>query len=228
MLNVLLIDDNQKDVEYFITICKQILRIRDIKVVNHYNDAIFHLQEGSYDIVFWEISLDSSKIFSSLKTFHSLPPIIALTHNTTFALQAFEAGFTDYITKPYTFERLMVSINRAYKQNQQLHNNKDTFIFFKVGRSLQKVEVNDILYGEACGIFTKLYLKNSDFKLVSCNITEALYMLPQESFKRVHKSFFINFNKIELIDNKQIKVDTITLPLSKTYRNEFERLLSQL
>lgn len=228
MLRVLLIDNNQKDVEQFLIFCKQIHRINDVKVIHHFHDAIFHLQEDNYDVIFWEIGTDASNVFSILNTFQSTPPIIALTHNISFALQAFETGFIDYITKPYTFERLMVSINRVNKLKCQVQNETSNFIFVKVGRSLQKVELNDILYGEACGIFTKLYLVTNDFVLISCNITDTLVLLPQQSFKRVHKSFFINFNKIELIDNKQVKVGTVTLPLSKTYRNDFGLLLSQI
>lgn len=45
--------------------------------------------------------------------------------------------------------------------------------------------------------------------------------LPAECFYRIHKSFIISTKHLEVIERHQVKIKDVTLPIGKTYRNQF-------
>jgi DNA-binding LytR/AlgR family response regulator len=44
--------------------------------------------------------------------------------------------------------------------------------------------------------------------------------LPMSQFVRIHKSYVVALDKIQSIDMTQLKIGTITLPLSRNYRDD--------
>lgn len=229
-MNVLLVEDNQMDIEYFKLHSSKIQFIKNVDIAQTVGDAITSLQKNTYNLVFWDMVLKDYQGMEILKTFPNCPPVIALTSHVNYTINAYEVGFLDYILKPYSFERLLMGVNRAVDLTKTTEPLADIFVFFKVGRGFQKFQYENILYGESYGTFTKLYLTNKEVVLISNSITNVLDSLPTKSFKRIHRSYFINYNKITIIDNLRIKLeDTSTvLPLSKTYREQFSELLDRL
>lgn len=51
-------------------------------------------------------------------------------------------------------------------------------------------------------------------------------MLPADKFPRVHKSYIVALNKIEVIDENTIKIKTSEIPIGRNYRKEFLELIS--
>ena len=49
--------------------------------------------------------------------------------------------------------------------------------------------------------------------------------LPKSLFCRVHKSFIVSLNKIDLIERNRIKIRDKMIPISETYKENFYRLI---
>jgi DNA-binding LytR/AlgR family response regulator len=45
--------------------------------------------------------------------------------------------------------------------------------------------------------------------------------LPKSKFCRVHKSYIVTLNKIDLIERNRIKINDISIPISETYKENF-------
>jgi two-component system LytT family response regulator len=52
-------------------------------------------------------------------------------------------------------------------------------------------------------------------------LQEVLRLLPPTLFYRVHKSFIIALQHLEVIESFQVKVNGLDIPLGKTYREAF-------
>jgi DNA-binding LytR/AlgR family response regulator len=228
-MNVLLVEDDLTDVAYFKLLAGKIPLIRQVIVAQTLTEAIPHLHNKSVELVFWDIYLPDNTGFEVLKTFRNCPPVVALTSDPSFSVEAFTFGFLDYLLKPYSFERLLISINRLVDYQKMTKQAPEDFVFMKVGREMRKIYLNQILYGEARATFTMLYLTSKEQVLVSDSISDVLTTLSTNNFLRIQKSYFVNQNHIHSIEAHKIKlVDHITeLPIGKIYREQFEQLLNR-
>lgn len=145
---------------------------------------------------------------------------IIISNNPSDAVECYLTGVPiDFVLKPLTSERVVVSINRALKrgiscrQNNHLPNS----IFLKVGRGFQKIVIDEIIYIEACGIYVKLITINGKH-LINESITGITRMLQSYNFIRIHKSYVVNINKIDHIRASSIEVCHQSLPIGLTYK----------
>ena len=94
----------------------------------------------------------------------------------------------------------------------------------KIDSLLVRLKLNDIGYVEAYGDYIKVHTKDkthvSYAKLK--NIEE---LLPAIKFTRIHRSYIININKIETMNQQNVQVGEKILPISLTYKEE---LLSKI
>jgi len=58
-------------------------------------------------------------------------------------------------------------------------------------------------------------------------LSEIEVKLPSKTFIRVHKSFIVNINHIKHIEGNMIKVKDKIIPVSLTYKQSVDELLSR-
>jgi DNA-binding LytR/AlgR family response regulator len=51
-------------------------------------------------------------------------------------------------------------------------------------------------------------------------------MLPEKNFIRVHRSFIVNIDKVKIIERNNIVFGKQYIPISDSYRDNFNRLFS--
>lgn len=203
------------------------------KLVNHsYNalEAMQFLATNSVDLMFLDINMPKLSGFDFLKTLTIKPQVIVTTAYEEFALEGFELNVSDYLLKPFSFERLLKAANKIttesklpLKDHQTISNdssNADVLnqrIFIKGDKAHHQISLNDILYIEACGNYCLVYCRNS--KIVTHQkISQFENELPQNLFMRVHKSFIVAKNKINSVSSGQIEVADSTIPIGQTYK----------
>ena len=107
------------------------------------------------------------------------------------------------------------------KVKDAAENNINNYIVIKSGRETIRIKVSDILYIE--GMKDYLSIVSNDKKyLTLMNFKNILDMLPIGEFCRIHKSYIVNLHKIESFSNKLVHVSEKEIPISNSYKNEFE------
>jgi two-component system, LytTR family, response regulator LytT len=208
--------------------------IHVVGVFESYAESVSFLYSNAHelDLIFLDVELSNSNNsglngLDILKTFTSLPPVIIISNFADYAIQSYELGKTiDYLQKPYSFDRLMIAINRVLNETYE-HPAKampSEFIFIKMGRRLQKFELAQIDYVEAYGIYTKVFVKGEPY-VVNENISTLEKRLDEVSFARVHKSYIVNIKHINSIENQQLVIGPKKVPIGGTFKEKLSSLL---
>ena len=104
-----------------------------------FKDAILateYLRHHSPDLIFLDIHLPKLKGMAFLKTLSSPPAVIITTAYHQYAVEGFELNVTDYLLKPFEFERFLVAVNKVksaqspVKLSSEKEEMKD-YLFFK-------------------------------------------------------------------------------------------------
>lgn len=176
---------------------------------------------GSFkpDIVLLDVEMDDGTGFDLMRQIAepSFQLIFVTAHN-KYAIEAFKFSAIDYLLKPIDPDALQNSIQKAEKnirnhslqqQVQVLLNqlsgiqNKDKKIVLKDIDNTWFVKVNDILYCEAEGTYTRFFISNAEPILVSKNLKEYEDILEPLGFLRTHHSFLANPDKVRSYDKTE-------------------------
>lgn len=181
------------------------------------------LQTKKVDLLFLDINMPKLSGLSLLKTLQQKPEVIITTAYSEYAIEGFELSVTDYLLKPFSFERFLQAILKVQQKNKSNQNTvivqnetASNFIFVKSDKKIIKINLEDISHIEAYGNYVKIY--TDKMILTSQTLSEFLDKL-SDDFLRIHKSFIINFNHLKLIDGNQIILQNeAKLPIGKSYR----------
>jgi two-component system, LytTR family, response regulator len=189
-------------------------------------EAIGWLKENSADLIFLDIRMEQLTGIGFLEATGVTSRIIIITAYDQYAVKGFELNVSDYILKPYSFQRFLQAVSRVmdyYSQKQKQKQPADTagdFIFVKTEYRLERVDLESILYIE--GMKDYLRIVCNDKKIMTLQSFSRLEeSLPAKSFCRVHKSFIVALDKIKSIERGVIIIAGQRIPLSNTYKDSF-------
>jgi DNA-binding LytR/AlgR family response regulator len=184
-------------------------------------DSLDRLQARLPDILFIDIEMPSLTGIDFLKTLKLIPSVIITTAHTSYAKESFDVGATDFLHKPYSFERFLTAVNRVIdsKSNKVIHEIEySTFIFLKSGIQLNKISFDEIIYIEAYGNYTKFYLSTNKVELITESLSVIEKKIPSTEFCRIHKSYIVSKKYISVIKNKNLMLENIELPIGDSYK----------
>ena len=194
-----------------------------------FKDAILatdYLRNNNTDLIFLDIHLPKLKGMAFLKTLTQPPAVIITTAYHQYAVEGFDLNVTDYLLKPFEFERFLVAVNKVKTAQREKTNEieelKD-FIFLNVQKKRVKILFSEIVYIESQREYIKIVTtKKEYFSKMSTHEIEAL--LPANLFKRIHRSFIISISKIESYTAEMVEVNGISIPIGRGYRDVIEKL----
>ncbi len=191
----------------------------------------------TYDLVFSDIQLgdmDAFSLFEQLDLIHQ--HIIFTTAHDEFAIHAFKLDAIDYLLKPILPEDLKRAVNRALEHisgKDQLHALAGSYTVQKSGKILIKsndelhfISPEGIIFCEADGAYTKVYLEDnaSEYKVVTMHLKKIELVLPKDHFFRIHDAHIVNTNFIDHIKyQKRICVVNHNTSKGKTHLKISER-----
>lgn len=194
-------------------------------------EAIEYLNKHAVDLIFLDINMPKLSGLDFLKTLSNPPKVIITTAYKEFALEGYELNIDDYLLKPFNFSRFVKSVSKVYdslsvksKPIQNTETVEDTKIFIKEDKKYHQIKLKDILFIEAYGNYVKINMV--DKMIVSHqSLTSFTHNLPENQFIRVHKSFIISIDKIELIEGNRILIQDHKIPIGKMYKLNVNRLI---
>ena len=195
-------------------------------------EALQYLSEHEVDLIFLDLNMPKLKGFDFLKTLSSPPKVIVTTAYSEFALEGYELNVVDYLLKPFSFERFLKAINKAVglakattppSKSAEIASQTNS-IFIRSDKKYVQITIDDILYIEASGNYTKLILPEETITTRE-KISDLLISLDSDNFLQVHKSFAVATNRIKSIEGNRIKIGEHIIPIGKMYKMNVNRLV---
>jgi len=180
-----------------------------------------YLNNNKVDLLFLDINMDELSGVELLESSKINSQVIITTAYPEYALKGYELKITDYLLKPYTFNRFLQAVNKA--QENIAHRNSDTqadFIFIKTEHRLEKIMLNEIVYIEGMRDYRRIHTVNKRVMTLQ-NFSEFEKLIPSSIVCRVHKSYMVAINKIVSIERNRIKIADQLIPISETYKELF-------
>jgi len=187
------------------------------------------LKENPADLIFLDIQMDNLTGIQMLEIMEPKPRVILTTAYDQYALKGYELNVCDYLLKPFSFDRFLMSAEKAYTQFRSvapgIQGETNNFIFLKTEYRLEKVNFNDILFVESRGDYLYIVLKQTKI-LTLMTMKNLVDILPAGQFIRVHKSYLVSMDKIDAIEHGRIRIKDAVIPVGETYRNEVWKRLA--
>ena len=194
-------------------------------------EAMQFLNNNVVDLIFLDINMPKLSGFDLLKSMQQVPQVIVTSAHQEYALEGYELNVSDYLLKPFSFERFLKAINKVMGQQvitssptstASSEKQKDSF-FLKGDKKMHQIHLDDILFIEASGNYTKVFLEE-EMIMSHEKISSLEALLPPSGFLRVHKSFIIATSKIQVIEGNRIKIKKHFIPIGQTYRQHIKQL----
>lgn len=204
-----------------------VLKIPFLQLMATFDNALSgldYLNRHTIDLLFLDINMDELSGIELLESTRINSQVIITTAYQEYALKGYELRITDYLLKPFTFNRFLQSVNKAKENLDRPPASALEFIFVKTENRLEKVMISDILYIEGMRDYRKIYTVSKKIMTLQ-NFGEFEKLIPPHQVCRVHKSYMVALSKIVSIERGRIRIADQIIPVSDTYKDSFYQLI---
>lgn len=187
-------------------------------------DAIGFLKTNAVDLIFLDIEMDGFTGIEFIKSLTCKPKIIITTAYDKYALKGFELNVTDYLLKPFRFDRFLNAVERVYDELAKEEKKERDYIFIKTEYRLERVPFCDIYFIEGMGDYRNVQTLSKKI-LTLQTFSDLENELPATQFCRVHKSYIVSIDKIRSIERNRIKIKDTLIPISDKYKERIYNLI---
>ena len=116
-----------------------------------------------------------------------------------------------------------------YEENLRDLQKKDDseHIFLKIDSLLVRFKMEDIYYIEAYGDYIKVHdAEKTHISYAKLKSIEEI--LPSTKFLRIHRSYIINIDKVDTLNQQNVQIRNKILPISLTYKDELLKSIRKL
>lgn len=184
------------------------------------------------DLIFLDIQMEQLTGIQFLEATRTTSKVIITSAYDQYAIKGYDLNVTDYLLKPFSFQRFVQAVNKVMESFAQNPNNnevapsRNSFIFVKTEYRLERIDLDQILYIKGMKDYLRIICKDKKIMtLQSFNKLEK--SLPSKKFCRVHKSYIVSIDKIKSIERNVIIIADQRIPVSNTYRESFFSRIKQ-
>jgi len=190
-------------------------------------EAISFLRTEAIDLVLLDIQMDDLTGIELLEALPKRPEVIICTAFEQYALKGFELQVTDYLLKPFPFERFLQAIlNVQEKLAARQQKFATGFVFIKTEYSLQKIEFGEILFVEGMGDYRNIHCLERKIMTLE-TFADLEGKLPEALFCRVHRSYIVALSKIGSVERDRIRIGKNNIPVSESYKQQFYKRIGR-
>ena len=173
------------------------------------------------DLIFLDVEMPNMSGMQFLDELPVIPNFIFTTSNPQYALNGFQYGAIDYLLKPVSFPVFKQAIDKAHQKIQPQQEVKpkknNQHLFIKDKGQLVRLNIEDILYFENIKDYVMIFTNKSKYIIYS-TLKSVMEKLPDDHFQKVHRSYIINFDKIENIEENSLVIGRKIIPISKAQK----------
>jgi two-component system LytT family response regulator len=178
-------------------------------------DAVRLLDELRPQIVFLDVQMPGLSGLQVLEQIDYEPAVIFTTAHDEYAVRAFEFGAIDYLLKPFGRARFRKTLDRARarlessepvgdhstlrQRTESAQAEKLTRLFVRDRERILPLSIDDISHLESADDYVIVHASGRTF-MVGLTLHEFERRLPDDRFRRVHRSHIINLDCVVSIE----------------------------
>jgi len=150
-------------------------------------------------VIFLDVEMPQISGLEFLQQLNEFSPetkVVFVTAHEDYALEALQNDAFDFIPKPIAKDNLRRVVHKLFAAincEKGHETNGDTIrVLLKTNDGHHYIAVEDVLYLEADGNYTKLILKDENNLLSSFNLGRIFNLFPQDEFVRISRKHIIN------------------------------------
>jgi len=192
--------------------------------------AISFLKSGIHvDLIFLDITMNGRPqgfdVAQYIDENTSIPYIFLTSHADKLTVQdAAKFNSLTYLLKPFTHEMIYATVE-IHKEFIEKANKRK--IILKDGITSAVISINDVMFVKSDDVYIEIHTKNS--RITTRNSLKGFantYF--DNNFQQIHRSYIVNVNFISKYSSTSLFIESIELPISRTFKNEiFEYLESR-
>lgn len=229
-LKCVAVDDEPPALEL---IKEYVSRFPALRMVQAFDDAVAaveFLKTFPADLLFIDINMPDLTGIELVRLLNERPMTIFTTAYKKFAIDGFELEALDYLLKPIDFDRFTKAVNKAISFYEYKHSKKDEMpqaLFVRSEYRLIKIDFSEIEYIESAEDYVKIYLSNGKFIMTLMTLKAVLEKLPENKFRRIHRSYVVSIAKIRSVLNRKVLLTHNELPVSDSYLDTLEEWMKR-
>ena len=180
-------------------------------------------QETPFDMILLDVvmpefsGMDTAR---QIRSFDSTVKIVFLTTSAEFAVESYTVKADNYLLKPLSPAALYRCLEELYADIQ--YNARCLTI--RSTHAVHRILYRDIEYVESQNKQVLFYLANgTSFRTATPMYSLEPQLLPADGFFKCHRSYIVNFHRIETYSQKEILMRSgCRIPISRGCNKEFE------
>ena len=164
--------------------------------------------------------IDAAK---EIRTFDKTAPILFFTSSPEFALESYSVKAINYVLKPISKEKLFFTFDELLEQIKA--KEEEDAVIVKSNEGIQKILIANLAFAEVIGRNVLYHLRSG--KVVECtepfsSVCDSL--LKYGCFIKPHRSFLVNMQYVDTIENHQITLQTLSaVPVAQAKAKEIKQ-----
>lgn len=197
-------------------------------VCNNIFELISFLNKNKeIDLIFLDIKMPEISGTDFAGMFNNPPAIIYTTAYYQYAVDAFNQNAIDYLLKPISLDRFSKSVQKASQtlrpgqQKVSMPSDENNYFYVKSDKRLIKIDPSELIFIEGMRNYICLYTETDKIIVHGTLLTIEENLKHLHYICRVHKSFFINLNKINYVEQHMIVLtNKKNIPIGSRYRDQ--------
>lgn len=229
MLNCIVVDDDEMSRKVVVHFIEKTNFLQLTKEFDNAIDATHYLDEEHVDIIFLDVQMPEMTGMEFINTLEKDIEIILITSEQKYAVEAFEKKVTDYLVKPIEYARFLQAAQKA-QANVDVKRAaavKRKEFFVRTDAKIVRIPYHKILFVEALADYVIIQTEAKKH-IVHFTMKGIASRLPDDNFIRTHRSYIVNLDRIEALEDNSILIGEKYIPIGASYKEAFLDLLNFL
>ena len=195
---------------------------------------LLDIQKGNApDLLFSDIQMPQINGIELSKLLPENTKVVFTTAYSQDAIEGFKVNALDYLLKPISYDDFLVAAEKIllwFKKEDKLqqadnlikkHEQRPS-LQIKTGRQTELIPFDEIVRIEGLKDYIRIFRKDGSKSISLMRMKNILQLLPENDFKRIHKSHIINISAITACGSNYVIVNGKQIPVSNQYRKDIK------
>lgn len=236
----LIVDDERPALKLLTAYISKIPNLKLIQACENAIETISALQRHQVDLLFLDIQMPHLTGIELLKVLQNKPQVVFTTAYREYAVEGFALNVTDYLVKPFSFERFVQAVNKATEKISlkqvplpavepliPKEQKVEDHFFVRTNYKMEKVVFKDITHIESMREYVAIHTPEKRY-IVNQTMNKMEEALPKNQFMRVHRSHIVGLNHIAGVNGNMILIGNLKITIGASYRRAFFEQLRML